>query len=292
MKLFVISAILAFVCYPFHVYGELSSFGGNTCNPENTTSYELVWSDEFDYEGSPNPEYWTSEHGYLRNEEDQWYQKENVKCQDGMLHIEARQDCFANPMFRDPASYWAESRKKVKYTSASINTSGLKSWQYGRFEIRAKIPVGDGLWPAIWLLGVEKEWPSCGEIDIMEYYQNSILANAAWGSNQRWNAKWASSQKPITHFLKKDPEWADKFHVWRMDWTPEYIKIYLDDELLNAIDITKTINADGTNPFQQPHYLLLNLALGGINGGNPESPEYPAIYYIDYVRVYQRDIQQ
>jgi beta-glucanase (GH16 family) len=121
----------------------------------------------------------------------------------------------------------------------------------------------------------------------MEYYSNSILANAAWGTEKRYNAKWNTSKTPFNHFTIKDPEWANKYHVWRMDWTPEYIKLYLDNELLNSVDLKTTINANGSNPFHQPHYLLLNLAVGGVNGGDPAQTIFPLTYSIDYARVYQ-----
>jgi beta-glucanase (GH16 family) len=121
----------------------------------------------------------------------------------------------------------------------------------------------------------------------MEYYGNSILANAAWGTDRRYNAKWNSSKTPCSHFTDKDPDWANKYHVWRMDWTPEFIKLYIDDELLNTVDLKNTINANGSNPFHQPHYLLLNLAIGGANGGSPAQTAFPLSYSIDYARVYQ-----
>lgn len=166
---------------------------------------------------------------------------------------------------------------------------------YGRFEVRAKIPVSGGAWPAIWTLGSGMEWPSCGEIDIMEYYRIKgvphILANAAWGTDRQWNAKWKSKAIPFTHFTDKDPAWADKFHIWRMDWDETAIKIYLDDELLNEIPLSETVNGTiggGTNPFRKPQYLLLNLALGGINGGEIDDKGIPMRYEVDYVRVYQK----
>lgn len=167
---------------------------------------------------------------------------------------------------------------------------------YGRFEIKARIPVAKGAWPAIWALGRDMEWPSCGEIDIMEYYQIKgvphILANAAWGTDRQWHAKWDSQATPYSHFTDKDPDWASKFHIWRMDWDEEAIKLYLDDELLNEIPLKNTINGKigkGTNPFTRPQYLLLNLAIGGINGGPIDEAALPMKYEIDYVRVYQKE---
>ena len=129
----------------------------------------------------------------------------------------------------------------------------------------------------------------------MEYYRIDgvphILANAAWGTDRRYVAKWDSQAVPFSHFTDKDPQWAEKFHVWRMDWDEEAIRLYLDDELLNEIPLSETINGSlgkGTNPFKQPHYILLNLALGGINGGTIDDTAFPMRYEIDYVRVYQK----
>ena len=167
---------------------------------------------------------------------------------------------------------------------------------YGRFEVRARIPVGKGAWPAIWTLGSSMEWPSCGEIDIMEFYRKHgiphILANAAWGTDRQWNAKWNSKAIPFIHFLEKNSDWASEFHIWRMDWDEEAIRLYLDDELLNEILLKDTYNGSiGSykNPFMQPQYILLNLAVGGINGGEVEINTYPIRYEIDYVRVYQKN---
>ena len=100
-----------------------------------------------------------------------------------------------------------------------------------------------------------------------------------------------SKRTPYEHFLEKDPYWNEKFHIWRMDWDEAYLRIYLDDELLNEVDLSKTINGSighYSNPMHNPHYILLNLAIGGINGGEPVKEAFPMRYEIDYVRVYQR----
>ena len=116
----------------------------------------------------------------------------------------------------------------------------------------------------------------------MEYYRDTILANTAWG-----NGTWNTVRTPLKHFLDIDPAWSSKFHVWRMDWDEAYIRIYLDNELLNETDLSKTLNPDGTNPFHQPEFLLLNLAIGS-TGGDPSATKFPTRYEVDYVRVYQR----
>jgi beta-glucanase (GH16 family) len=260
--------------------------------PRIIPGYKLVWQDEFNNNGKPDTTNWKYEHGFVRNEELQWYQADNATCKNGSLLIEGRREQLVNTRYKAGSSNWQTNRKFAEYTSASINTGGLHEWLFGRFEIRAKIDTTKGSWPAIWTLGVEKEWPSNGEIDIMEFYRvtdtPTILANTAWGTEKRFSAKWNTQRISLSKFTADDPDWAKKFHVWRMDWTKESIHLYLDDELLNTTLLSQTLNPDGSNPFLQPHYLLLNLALGG-NGGDPSRSSAPIKYEVDYVRVYQKD---
>jgi beta-glucanase (GH16 family) len=256
----------------------LSSFDGQ--------KLRLVWSDEFDVDGSPDPENWTFEHGFVRNNELQWYQPDNARIEDGLLIIEGRREKVPNPDYDPESENWRENREFAEYTSTSMLTRGLHSWQFGRFEMRARIDTREGLWPAFWTLGVSGQWPDNGEIDIMEYYDGKLLANAAWGSGEQWTPVWNDSEKPISDFGEG---WSDEFHIWRMDWDENYIRIYVDDELLNEIDLSETINPDGTNPFHQPHYILVNLAIGGHAGGNPSGTTFPARYDIDYIRIYQAE---
>jgi beta-glucanase (GH16 family) len=254
--------------------------------------YTLVWSDEFSSDGKPNPQNWRFEHGFVRNQELQWYQPENAFCENGYLIIEGRKERKANPNYIAQSRNWKENREFIEYTSSCLLTRNLHSWQFGLFEIRARIKAQAGLWPAIWMLGEKGEWPSCGEIDIMEYYRGDILANACWGTNQRWNARWDDSKTPVTSF--NDANWDTKFHVWRMVWDREKIDLFLDNQLLNSIDLSMTINPTDQgpkNPFHQPHYLLLNLAIGGTNGGDPSNTPFPTRYEIDYVRIYQKKSQ-
>ena len=258
---------------------------------------KLVWSDEFNTDGHLDSKVWNYEEGFKRNHEAQWYQKANAYCKDGNLVIEARKEKKSrrNPGFRKNSSRWPENIEKIHYTSASVNTAEKKEFLYGRVEVRAKIPTAGGAWPAIWLLGRGMDWPSNGEIDMMEYYRRQgvphILANACWGTDKPWTAKWNSKAIPFTHFTDRDAQWADKFHVWRMDWDEQSIRLYLDDELLNEISQAEAVNGklgNGEQPFKKPQYLLLNLALGGDNGGEIDDSALPMKYLIDYVRVYQK----
>jgi beta-glucanase (GH16 family) len=260
-------------------------------SPAVLTGMTLVWNDEFNKDGRPDPSNWRYEMGFVRNQELQWYQEGNALCSGGVLLIEGRREKVKNPGFIQGSQNWQSSREFAVYTSASIQTRGFRQWQFGRFEIRARIDTAHGSWPAIWTLGVEKEWPSNGEIDIMEFYRikdvPTILANFAWGSGIRFTGKWVDLKKPLSDFTENDPAWTKKFHIWRMDWDNKSIKLFLDDKLLNEVSLSETINPDGFNPFLQPHYLLLNLAIGA-NGGYPGSAQFPIKYEIDYVRIYQR----
>jgi rhamnogalacturonyl hydrolase YesR/beta-glucanase (GH16 family) len=257
--------------------------------------WRLVWQDEFEKDGRPDPEKWSYETGFVRNRELQWYQPENARCENGCLVIEGKKERVANPRYRPNSNDWKREREYAEYTSACVKTPGKAEFLYGRFEIRARIPVADGCWPAIWTLGRGMAWPSNGEVDIMEYYRIDgiphILANFAWGTDRPGEARWRSRTVPFDYFLKKDPDWASRFHTWRMDWDEKMLKLYLDDELLNEISLDEVRNGapgNHANPFRQPHYILLNLAIGGMHGGTPGVAGFPARYEIDYVRVYQK----
>lgn len=269
---------------------ELNPSTPEFTSPAKIPGMKLVWADEFNRSGQPDTESWKFENGFVRNEELQWYQEKNAVCKNGLLIIEGRREEIPNPNYQAGSRNWKTNREYAHYTSASINTRGIKDWLYGRFEVRARIDTVMGSWPAIWTLGTNNPWPSNGEIDIMEFYRvkgvPTILANVAWGTTQRHVAKWNTVRTPFSHFTSRDAGWVKKFHTWRMDWTPESIKLYLDEVLLNTTMLSETINPDGNNPFTKPQYILLNLAIGG-NGGDPEKTKFPVRYEVDYVRIYQ-----
>lgn len=249
--------------------------------------YKLVWADEFNKNGKPDSANWNYEYGFVRNEELQWYQPENASVGNGLLLIEARKEEKPNPGYKENSRSWRTNRSTIQYTSSCLLTRGKQSWMYGRFELRAKIDISKGMWPAWWTLGVDKGWPGNGEIDIMEYYRGMMLANiACLGSDRK--AQWFSNT------FKTDSlggeAWATKFHIWRMDWTEEFIALYCDEQLLNKVSLDKLVNKDGSgfNPFKQKHYMLLNLAMGGMNGGDITGTNFPQKFEIDYVRVYQK----
>jgi beta-glucanase (GH16 family) len=267
--------------------------------PTRVDGYVLYWNDEFNGTGSPDSGKWNFERGFARNEELQWYQTDNATCGEGILTIAGRKERVPNPNYEAGSSDWKRNRQYAEYTSSSITTSGGKMhFKFGRIEVRAKIPTAKGAWPAIWTLGEWWEWPTNGEIDILEYYISGgvpkILINWAWGSNTRWSGQWNSWSRPLSDFTKDDPEWASKFHTWMMDWERDKMSIYIDGvcwrEVANTMTNPASFGSDqctGQNPFYNYHYVLLNLALGA-NGGDPSGSTFPMKYEIDYVRVYQK----
>jgi len=262
---------------------------------QESEGYRLVWQDEFAQDGAPDPAKWGYEEGFVRNHETQWYQPQNAVCRDGVLVLTARSEHRANPTYEAGSSHWGRQRKDITLTSGSVTTRGKFDFLYGRLEVRARIPAARGSWPAIWLHGDGRPWPECGEIDVMEFYERggvrSILANACWGGKKTGESAWDTEVVPFTHFTAKDSLWATQFHVWRMDWERDFIRLYLDDELLNEIDLSRTANggrSDGFNPLRSPMFIILNLAMGS-SGGKIEESALPMRYEVDYVRVYQKE---
>ena len=249
--------------------------------------YSLVWAEEFDKNGMPDEASWNFENGFVRNEELQWYQKENASVSNGILTIEVRKEDRPTPYYDPNSTYWQERRQKIEYSSASMHTKGKKNWIYGRFEMKAKIPVANGLWPTWWTMGENKDWPAGGEIDIMEYFKGQLITNLAFLSAE-------GKAEFVPRLFNVDSlggnAWASQFHVWRMDWTKESIEFFLDDKPLNKVLLDTLVNKDGSafNPFRQPHFMVLTMAVGGTNGGDPMGTFFPQKLEVDYIRVYQQ----
>jgi len=236
-------------------------------NCQTTQTESLIWSDEFNYNGLPDPSKWSYEQGFVRNREPQYYTKErpeNAVVTDGNLVITARREDY----------------NEAKYTSASIVTKGKFSFTYGRVEVRAKLPEGTNVWPAIWTLGISGKWPHCGEIDIMEYWgtnPNSVSANVHTGDYN--HSKGTGRGGKITY---QEP-WKD-FHIYALEWYPDKLDFYFDDTMYYSC--IKKGEGIGEWPFDSPQYLLINLALTAGKTGIDDSI-FPAKYKIDYVRIYK-----
>ncbi|MGJ1194596.1 glycoside hydrolase family 16 protein [Sphingobacterium siyangense] len=279
--------------FTFSIFIQLVvSFGQSNQTKYLKEGYQLVWFDEFSGDKF-NFDDWWAENDWDHQAES-FKQKENLIVKNGFLHLIANKENKRrrNPKFNIKEDNHNFKKEYVDFTSASIMTSGRHQWQYGRFEMRAKIPIDNGLWPAFWTLGANLKqvgWPRCGEIDIMEYYKNQVNSNIGYSlenspSQVIWSAKFFDLKK-----VKNKQQWADKFHVWRMDWDENEIVIYLDGNVINRTDIRKLTDKNGYNPFRQPHFIILGMPVGGHNAGNV-SPKtvFPKSFIVDYVRVYQK----
>ena len=252
-----------------------------TSPPED---YELVWSDEFNTDGLPDPAKWNydtyrNKDGWW-NEEEQYYsdsRRQNARIKDGHLIIEARKDGDALKDFPD---YGGQD-----YSSARLFTKGKASWQYGYYEIRAKVPCGKGLWPAIWTLPEEAgKWPDSGEIDIMEYvgYQPKTFHATIHTEDYNHAIKTEVGEK-----IKRKKA-CKAFYTQSLLWTPEAITVSLDGHPYFHYENDK--KGEGSWPFDRPHHLIMNLAIGGNWAGRKgiSKKAFPAQMKVDYVRVYQK----
>lgn len=244
------------------------------------------WSEEFET-AQIDTSFWSFEEGFIRNHEAQYYtsRPENAYIEDGCLVIEARKEHYDNQQYNPESKRWQEQWKDAGYTSASLHTAKKREFLYGRMEVRAKLPEGRGVWPAIWTLGntigEEVSWPDRGEIDIMEfvgYNPNTVYANVHTGAYN-----WVEGTNKGDSIKVADLSKA--FHIYAVDWTPERIDFYVDSTRYFSFE--READADFKAwPFDRPQALKLNLAIGGNWGGRQgiDSTIFPQRYYIDYVR--------
>jgi beta-glucanase (GH16 family) len=261
--------------------------------------WELVWSDEFNYTGHPDPAKWNYEEGYVRHNELEYYtvnRLENARVDGQNLLIELRKET--------PQSFLPTSINDDwhRYTSASVNTRDTASWTYGRFEIRAKLPKGKGTWPAIWFLsplrtpnvpgppiprlssGGEVRGPyrgpnngesSQGEIDLME----------TWGSRPGRVAIHIHGTKgPTPSRSVRVNDLYTEFHIYRLDWYPDHMDFFVDGDKI----LTYTKDPATGWSFDHPMYLIMNVACGGPDELAPDDSALPQFMTVDYVRVYQQ----
>ncbi|SHN20569.1 Glycosyl hydrolases family 16 [Cyclobacterium lianum] len=248
-------------------------------SPMTYEGYEMVWNDEF--EGQSLSADWVFETGDgcpnlcgWGNNELQYYRRENTRLEGGYLVITARE----------------ENMGGKNYTSSRIKTQGKQNFQFGRIDIRAALPQGQGIWPAFWMLGeniTEVPWPACGEIDIMEMIggnadgrDNTVHGTLHWDNNGSYASDGGKRSLTDGAILK------DNFHVYSLIWEENQITWLLDDEVFHTMDISPS----AMNEFREPFFLLINMAVGGNWPGNPDaSTRFPQQLAVDYVRVFERE---
>ena len=247
--------------------------------PTNTRFKTLVWSDEFNYKGLPDSTKWGYDKGNgcpnncgWGNNELQYYtvkKLENARVDDGKLIIEAKKEDFDG----------------MKYTSTRLVTKNKGDWKYGRFEIKAKLPAGKGMWPAIWMLPTKWAyggWPHSGEIDIMENV--GYLPDSVYGTVHTGAFNHVKGTQKTKGLLRTDLSKA--FHVYSIEWTENEMQFFVDDE--KYLTINKGANTEEW-PFDKEFHLLLNIAVGGNWGGKygVDDSIFPQKMIVDYVRVFQ-----
>ena len=283
-QLFLLISISALAAVPASAPPAASAAPPTT--PAPGSKWELVWSDEFDHDGLPDPAKWNYEEGYIRNQEKQYYtreRKENARVENGLLVIEGRKEQFKNPRHRPGSTNYRSANEFADYTAASLVTSKKASWLYGRIEVRAKLPQGQGVWPAIWMLGDNENtfgWPRCGEIDIMEFVghdPNHVHATLHYSLDGKHKSNGSKLETPAPY---------DDFHLYAMEWNKDRMDFFFDDKKYHTFELN-TADEKGENPFRKPQFLMINLALGGEWGGKIDDAIMPQKYLIDYVRVYR-----
>lgn len=247
-------------------YNAAGQFVSSTTSVSVNVSRKLLWSDEFDADGAPSSSKW----GYNTGTGDGWgnneleyytTRPENVYISNGTLKIKAIKEEYMGS----------------HYTSTRMLTKGKFAFKYGRAEVRAKLPVGGGTWPAFWMLGDNIDtvpWPACGEVDILESVGNNPNVN-----HSSLHSPGRSGNTPDTKTTTV-PNSATEFHIYAAEWSAESIKFYVDDNLFY------TYANSSSTPFNANFFLILNLAMGGNFGGTVDPNFTSATFEVDYVRVY------
>ena len=242
-----------------------------------TTMNEIVWADEFTIDGTPDSSKWnfdigTGQNGWGNNELQYYTNRlQNIEVINGMLHIKAVKEAYLGS----------------SYTSAKITTKGVFEQKYGRYEAKIKLPWGQGLWPAFWLLGDDSNgsviWPQIGEIDIMEYrgQQPTIVHGSIHGPG------YSAGEAITKSYSLPNDRFDTDFHIFGIEWGPNYINYYVDDVLYNQIT-PSSLPAGAEWVFNDNNfYIILNLAVGGSFVGSPNTQTvFPQEMIVDYVRVY------
>lgn len=247
--------------------------GGLPADADGRPPEQLVFADEFDVDGPPDPARWDFELGRIRNGELQHYTRalRNARVAGGHLLIEAHREDHAGASF----------------TAASVVTKGKAAFTHARLEVRAKLPRGRGVWPAIWLLGTDMDavgWPKCGEIDVMEFvgFEPQVVhANVHSDTYNHMHGNGRGTRIPLA-------DGSDAFHVYGVQWDAQRMVFTLDGK--PTFEVANDGTGVGSWPFDQPFYLLMNFAVGGSWGGQQGVDEtvFPQHMAIDWVRVWTR----
>ena len=243
---------------------KISSSQALPPHPADTSAYKLVWSDEFNGTSvdTLNWNFETGGNGWGNNEQE-YYQAANATESNGYLVITAKKETVGTN----------------GYTSARMTTQNKKQFTYGKIEARIALPVGQGLWPAFWLLGSDISgvgWPACGETDIMEHINTDslIYGTIHWDNNGH------------VQYGGNVPSSPSDFHIYAVTWDKTAIRWYIDGVQYKEANIRDNINS--TEEFHKPFFIILNLAVGGNwPGQNIDDSKMPASMYVDYVRLYQ-----
>ncbi len=275
--------LFAFSCSETSADPDVNNDNGQNEEPapngEDEKEWQLVWYDEFETDELDESK-WSYQFGtgtdeglqYWGNNELQYYtdRKENIFIEDDMLHIVALEERYEG----------------MNYTSARIRTKDKGDWLYGRFEIRAKLPEGQGIWPAIWMLPTDNIfgiWPKSGEIDIMElvgHEPETVHGTVHYGP------EWPNNQHTGESYTLEEGKFSDDFHIFSIEWEQNQIEWFVDGE--HFFTVTPSDLSPHQYPFNARFHMLINLAVGGNWPGNPDdTTEFPQKLIVDYVRVYQ-----
>lgn len=259
--------------------GGLVIPSGGPTSPEHYDGYNLVWRDEFNGDVL-NQQDWTFEIGNgcpsncgWGNNELEYYREENTSIVNGHLVITAKRQEFGG----------------FDYTSSRIITKGKQQFKFGRIDVRAALPEGKGVWPAIWMLGSNFEsvgWPACGEIDIMELtgdLPNRVVNTVHYGSNVA-NHQYNSE----SYFAPAGDSFQNRFHVYSINWENNIIEFLVDDIVVHT-ETPATMKNGQPYPFNKPFFFIMNVACGGVWPGSPDSStKFPQHMIVDYIRVFQK----
>ncbi len=263
------------------VYDDRSLVPDACASLENIDDWQPVWCDEFDYEGLPNSDLWSYDTGGggWGNGESQYYtnaDSDNAYVSDGTLKITALKESYMGS----------------EYTSARLVSTNKGDWLYGKIQVRAKLPSGDGTWPAIWMLPTDWEyggWPYSGEIDIMEhvgsdpYKVYGTIHTGAYNHNLGTQIGYSKTVNTA----------ETEFHVYELEWEPGHMEVFVDGVSYGTFGYNPMLNVNIDNedawPFDQRFHLIMNLAVGGSWGGSIDDEIFPQTLEVDYVRVYQKD---